>query len=315
MTYIELFGGLVYLLLGGDLLVRGSVALARRWRLSPWLVGATIVAIGTSTPELFVSVEAALTGHPGIAMGNVVGSNIANVLLVTGALAVICPIASDDSSIRGDTIVMLLVSGLLFVLCLGDSVARFEGAILLVGLVLFLGLKARGADRTEPVRHGRIDWVLGLPSDLRMIGFFIVAGLVGLPLGANLLIEAAAEIALEFGVSEAVVGLTVVAVGTSLPELATVFVAASRRQVDVALGNVIGSNVLNVLAIMGAAAVLSPSGLPVPERFLTLDLPVMVASALPIAAFAMWKRPIGRVTGVILLFGYSAYVVALYGMA
>lgn len=314
MAYLELFGGLVYLLMGGDLLVRGAVALARRARVSPMLVGVTIVALGTSAPELFVSLEAAFTGHPGIAIGNVVGSNVANVLLVAASLAILLPVVSDDSTIRADTIAMLAASILLIALCFGGAVSPVEGVLLLVGLVLFLGHKARHVGRIEE-REGRIEWVPGLPGRVWMIALFIVVGSVSLPLGAHLLIGAASSVAGQIGVSEAVVGLTVVAVGTSLPELATVFVAAARRHVDVALGNVIGSNVLNILAILGAAAVIPWKPLPVPEQFLRLDLPVLLASALWIAVFTLRGRPLGRTMGILMLLAYVAYVAVLYGAA
>ncbi len=314
MTYLELFGGLVYLLMGGDLLVRGAVALARRARISPMLVGVTIVALGTSAPELFVSLEAVLTGHPGIALGNVVGSNVANALLVAGSLAILCPILSEDDTTRADTIAMLAASLLLIALCLGGGISPVEGILLLVGLVVFLGYKARHVGRIER-REARLEWVPGLPARGWMIALFIVVGSVWLPLGAHLLIGAASTIAGQLGVSEAVIGLTVVAVGTSLPELATVFVAAARRHVDVALGNVIGSNVLNILAILGAAAVIPWKPLPVPEPFLWLDLPILLASALTIAVFTLRRRPLGRTMGILMLVAYAAYVAVLYGAA
>ena len=312
MAYLELFGGLVYLLMGGDLLVRGAVALARRANVSPMLVGVTIVALGTSAPELFVSLEAALTSHPGIAIGNVVGSNISNALLVTGSLAIICPILSEDGDTQADTIAMLATSILLIVLCLGGAISPVEGVVLLVGLVLFLGYKARHLGRIER-REARLEFVPGLPGKGWMIALFIVVGSVWLPLGAHLLIGAASMIAGQLGVSEAVIGLTVVAVGTSLPELATVFVAAARRHVDVALGNVIGSNVLNILAILGAAAVIPWKPLVVPGQFVWLDLPVMLAASILVAYFTLRRRPLGRSMGVLMLLAYGVYVAVLYG--
>lgn len=314
MAYLELFGGLVYLLMGGDLLVRGAVALARRANISPMLVGVTIVALGTSAPELFVSIEAGLTGHPGIALGNVVGSNVANVLLVAGSLALICPILSEDSDTRVDTIAMLGASLLLIALCMGDEISPVEGILLLLGLTLFLGYKARHVGRIEK-REARLEFVPGLPGRAWMIALFVVVGSVWLPLGAHLLIGAASAIARDLGVSETVVGLTVVAVGTSLPELATVFVATARRHTDVAIGNVIGSNVLNVLLILGAAAVIPWRAIPVPGQFLWLDLPMLLISALLIAAFTLRGRPLGRSVGILMLLGYGAYVAILYGAA
>lgn len=312
MAYLELFGGLVYLLMGGDLLVRGAVALARRAHISPMLVGVTIVALGTSAPELFVSLEAALTRHPGIAIGNVIGSNISNALLVTGSLAIICPILSEDGDTQADTIAMLAASVLLIVLALGGAISPVEGVLLLVGLVLFLGYKARHLGRIGR-REARLEFVPGLPGKVWMIALFIIVGSVWLPLGAHLLIGAASTIAGQLGVSEAVIGLTVVAVGTSLPELATVVVAAARRNVDVALGNVIGSNVLNILAILGAASVIPWNPLAVPGQFLRLDLPVMLTASLLVAFFTLRHRPLGRSMGIVMLLAYGLYVAVLYG--
>lgn len=314
MTYLELFGGLVYLLMGGDLLVRGAVALGRRLRVSPMLVGVTIVALGTSAPELFISVQAVVSGHPGIALGNVVGSNVANVLLVAASLAILCPIALGDGVTREDSVAMLAASLLLLVLSLGGAVTRGEGAVLLLGFLLFMGYKARHVDRIR-MREGRLDWVVGLPGTAPMIALFIIVGILSLPLGAYLFIGGAVAIAEQLGVSETVVGLTVVAVGTSLPELATVFVAAARRNLDIALGNVIGSNVLNILAILGAAAVIPAGGLPVPGEVLGFDVPVMLAAALAISVFTLRRRTMGRSVGAGMLLAYAAYVAILYGAA
>jgi cation:H+ antiporter len=311
LSYLELVGGLVYLLMGGDLLVRGAVALGRRLHVSPMLIGVTIVALGTSAPELFVSVEAALTGHPAIALGNVVGSNIANMLLVAGCLAILTPIVTRASGTREDSGAMLIATTLLLLLCLGGRITRVEGLTLLIGLVLFMAYKARHLDRPR-IREGRLDWVLGLPNTPWMIALFIFVGIAWLPLGAHLFIGAAAAIAQQLGVSEAVVGLTLVAVGTSLPELATVFVAAARKNTDLALGNVIGSNVLNILAILGAAAVIPERPLPVSGEFLTLHLPVMIAATVAISIFTLCRWTIGRAVGVLLLLAYALYVAALY---
>ncbi len=315
LTYLNLFGGIVYLLMGGDLLVRGAVALSRRWRLSPMVVGVTVVALGTSAPELFVSVEAALTGHPGIALGNIVGSNIANSLLVTGTLAILLPIVAGEERNRFDAIVMMVVSVGLVVLAWDHRIGATEGAILLLGLAAFLYRQVRvgrqsGAER--PKRGGELDWVLGLPSRTWMIVLLIAVGAIWLPIGARLLVGSAAEIAGHYGVSEAVIGLSLVALGTSLPELATVVIAAARRQLDVALGNVIGSNILNILAIMGTAAVAAPVAIDIPPQFFPVDFPVMVASAMIVGGFVLFGRRMGRRAGVALLVAYVLYVGLLF---
>jgi len=315
VPYLELVAGIVYLLMGGDLLVRGAVALARRWNLSPMLVGVTIVALGTSAPELFVSVGAAISGHPGIAIGNVVGSNIANALLVVGAMAAVSPITVDAATTRRETVAMLVASVALVALCANGILGRIEGILLLAATFGFLGRKIRQGARghaAHPAPHARLEWVLGLPSRTWMVTLFILVGVVWLPLGAGLLVESASAIAARFGVAESIVGLTIVALGTSLPELATAFVAISRREVDVALGNVIGSNVLNIIAILGAAAALSPRPIPIPPRSLVLDLPVLLASTGVVAAYGLRGGRIPRPIGAGLLLAYLAYVAVLF---
>jgi cation:H+ antiporter len=314
VDYLTLAGGLIYLLMGGDLLVRGSVSLARRWHLSPMLVGVTIVAIGTSAPELFVSVQAALSDHPGIALGNIVGSNISNVLFVAGVVALIRPLAVGQERKRRDTVAMV-ASGLMLVgMAWNGHITRGEGLILLGGLAAFLVVKifeVRGRNPTTPPDVEPPDFVLGLPSGDLMIALFIVVGVVWLPLGAKLLVDSAAAIAGQIGISEAVIGLTVIALGTSLPELAASAIAARRDQIGVALGNLIGSNVLNIFAIMGAAAFLSPRPIPVAASFLRLDLPVMIGATLVTAWFVLARRPVSRRVGVALVTAYVTYVATL----
>jgi cation:H+ antiporter len=312
---LQIFGGLIYLLLGGDLLVRGAVSLARKANLSPMLVGLTIVAIGTSAPELFTSVQAAFQGYGGIALGNVVGSNIANVFLVVGAPALIYPMMCDRPSARGDGSVMVATSALLFLLCALGPLGRVDGGILLLGLGLFLFLSLRKpetlSDRDrEQASDLRLS--LGLPSGKRMIVLFLVLGVIFLPLGASLLLDGAVGVATALGVSDAVIGLTLVALGTSLPELATTLVAAWRHQSDVALGNVLGSNVMNILVVLGLTALLSPEPIEVPRSFLVLDLPIMMSGAMILLYFAWQCRPIRRGPGIIMVSAYVLYVVLLF---
>jgi len=319
LTYLHVFGGFVYLLMGGDLLVRGAVALSRRWHLSPMVVGVTVVALGTSAPELFVSVEAALTGHPGIALGNVVGSNIANSLLVTGVLALLAPIVAGPNRTRIDAAVMIVASLGLVVLAWDRSIGRPEGVILLTALTVFLYrqvLIARHVGAGPPPSSSEdLEWVLGLPSRTWMIVLLIAVGATWLPIGARLLVESAADIAGHFGISEAVIGLSLVAVGTSLPELATVVIAAARNQLDVALGNVIGSNILNIVAIMGTAAVAAPVAIEIPQQFFPVDFSVMVVSAVAIGSFVLFGQRLGRRAGAALLTSYLLYLGFLFGLA
>lgn len=312
MIFVQLLGGLIYLLMGGDLLVRGAVALSRRLRIPAMIVGLTVVALGTSAPELVVSVQAAVQGFPGLTLGNVIGSNIANVFLVMGLPALFYPITCDQSAVRRDAFIMLGATVLLFAICLTGEITRVAGVLLLLGLVAYTAYNARAAGSLETDRTARVEWVLGLPRKARTSILFIVIGLVCLPLGADLLIEAAVELATTLGVSNAVVGLTLVAVGTSLPELATVGVAAARGHMDVAVGNVLGSNSLNVLAIMGAAAFLSPRPIVVPPGFLTFHLPVMLLATVVLAAHACRRGGIPRSTAGVLVGSYCAYVVLLY---
>ena len=306
MDYLFVALGLLGLFLGGEALVRGSVGLARRMSISPLLIGLTVVGFGTSTPELLVSVEAALGGVPDVALGNVVGSNIANVLLIVGVTALIWPIAVSGATLRRDTAVMVAAALLLVpVLALGE-VGRLAGGALFGGLVLYLvwaylkpgDAAPDEADLSPPMRAPlALLWLLG--------------GLAVLMLGARFLVDGSVAIAQDFGLSEAFIGLTIVAIGTSLPELATSVVAAFRRQSAIAIGNVIGSNIFNVLGILGLTAVISP--IPVAPRFLGFDLPVMIAAALLLTALLLLRPVIGRAVGAAMLIAYVAYIVAAQG--
>ena len=278
------------------------------------VVALTIVALGTSLPELVVSVRAVFAGYPGIVLGNVVGSNIANVFLVAGISAIVFPLAYPGDSSRRDSAVMIGASVFFIVLCLADALSRPAGAALIFGLVLVLiptlrevahGQKNSGG-KPAPVA------VLGLPTQKRFISLFIIVGLVGLPVGANLVVEGTVQIALGLGVSETVVGLSIIAFATSLPELATTAVAAYKRETEVAIGTIIGSNVFNLLAIMGVAAIASPWPIEVPGSFPFLDLPVMLSAALIITGFVWMKKPIGRKAGIAFTTLYVAYITVVF---
>lgn len=313
MPYVELLGGLIYLLMGGDLLVRGAVALARRARVSPVVIALSVVAFGTSLPELVVTLHAVVDGYPGIAMGNVVGSNIANVCLVVGLPATIYVLTCTERGTRRNSVLMLSVSALFFALCLDGDLGRWDSAALLLAMAAFVALGAQEAVRTQrEADHSMpLDWVLGLPSRVWMIALFLVAGAVGLPLGAGMLVNSAVEISSRLQIPDVVVGLTVVALGTSLPELATTVVAAWRREHGVAVGTAVGSNIFNVTGIMGAAALISPDPVPVPPVFLSLDLPVLLGSALFLVFLVVGRRRIGRLAGALMLLVYCVYLGAL----
>jgi cation:H+ antiporter len=315
VAYVQLIGGLIYLLMGGDLLVRGAVALARRARVPPVVVALSVVAFGTSLPELVVSVRAVLTGYSEIGLGNVVGSNIANALLVVGAPAILHPLACTERTARRNSTIMVGISVFFVLLCLLGGLGRTAGVALLAVMALLVWYTARttiaqrGADEAP-----ELEWVLGLPTKTRMIALFIVVGAIGLPLGARMLVDAAVVVAAQLEISNAVIGLTIVALGTSLPEIATSIIAAYQRQAGVAMGTAIGSNVFNILGIMGVATLVSPAPIAVPPGFLSLDLPVMVLTAV-LLTFFVWRRRLGRLAGVGLVLGYGAYLVALFAVA
>jgi len=317
LSVISLLGGFIYLLMGADLLVRGAVALARRARVPPVVVALTVVALGTSLPELVVSLHAALTGYPGIALGNVVGSNIANVLLVGGIAAIVYPLAHPGGSIRRDTAVMMAASFIFLFFCLADGLNRTAGIIFLIGLVVVMIPTVKDALQAHYESEGRapMEIVLGLPAHRPVIFLFIIAGLIGLPVGAHLVVEAAVEIALVAGMSETVVGLTIIAFSTSLPELATTCVAAYRKETDVAIGTLVGSNIFNILAIMGAAALVAPGGIAVPPIFPFLDIPVMLAASLFITVIVWMGRPLGKKAGIVLSVSYLTYLGVLLILA
>ncbi len=286
---------------GGDWLVKGASGVAERFRVPPLVIGLTIVGFGTSAPELLVSVDAALSGVPGIAIGNVVGSNIANILLILGAAAVIAPLAAPFARLRRDLVWMLAAALLTVPAFWSGAVGRLEGAVLVAGILAFILVNLRqagtaAAAETEPPALGRS-------------ALLTLIGLAGVLIGARLLVDSATEIARALGVGEAVIGLTIVAVGTSLPELATSVAAAFRGEREIALGNVIGSNVFNILAILGITALVAP--IPVEPRFLSIDVPVMIAVSLLLAA-VLWRwHGISRRAGIAFLAAYAVYVAAM----
>lgn len=293
--------GLGLLFVGGEALVRGAVALAHRWRLPPVLIGLTIVGFGTSMPELVVSLRAALAGTPDIALGNVVGSNIANALLIIGVAALVWPIDTRGLNLRRDLIVMLAAAAVLVLPFAQEIVGRGAGLALLAGLAVYLVTAFRQSRTAPEVGEVPPRGIGGLPGALTMVAL----GLVALVLGARWLVDGAVTVARDFGVSEAFIGLTIVAVGTSLPELATSVIAALRRQSAIAVGNVVGSNIFNVLGILGVTAAVAP--VPVAPRFLLLDLPAMLAASLLLALLLRTAR-IGRALGAGLVVAYGAYV-------
>lgn len=288
------------------------MALSRRVRVSTAVVAATVVALGTSVPELVVALRASLTGYPDLVLGNVVGSNTANVLLVGGVTAILFPLAPGRGPMKRDALTMVAVSVLFVTVCLFVELNRLAGMGLLGALALVWGFTARSAMKDyQAAAPATIEWVLGLPSHIPMIMLFLTAGAIGLPLGARLVVDSAIEIAARFGLSEMVVGLTIVALSTSLPELATTLVAGFQGRAGVAVGAILGSNVFNLVGIMGVAAVASPRTIEVPSSSLAIDLPVMMGTSVIFAVFVYRGRRIGRATGILFAVGYVAYIAAV----
>ena len=311
---IELFGGLTYLLMAGDLLVRGALGLARRAKIPPMVVGLTVVAFGTSAPELFVSGSAALQGLPEIALANVIGSNVANILLVLGLPALVHAMHCDQPSAARDGSLMFGVSVLFAAMCFTAPLDIRHAAVLLTLLAVYLFVSLRSGDLDAEELDDSVERVLGLPSQLRIIILFFVVGLVGLQLGAKLTIDGVVAVAKQAGVPETLVALTAVALGTSLPELATTVIAAFQKQSDVALGNVLGSCVFNLLAIMGVAIVVSSEPIGVPPQLLFFDMPVMLGTALLLALYTWTGSSIGRKSGIVFLVAYFGYIGLLFEM-
>ena len=302
--------GLVVLVVGADVMVRGASRLAVSFGVSPLVVGLTVVAFGTSAPEMAVSVGSALAGTPDLAIGNVVGSNIANVLLILGISALITPLLVDEQIIRQEIPIMIGASALLVVMALDGNIGLLESIVLfalVIAYTVFLVIQSRRASKAV-----QDEFETGIPTSTWdshwavQIGL-IAAGLAMLVVGADWLVDAAVAFARAFGVSDLVIGLTVVAVGTSMPEIATSIVAAMRGQRDIAVGNVVGSNVFNILAVLGAAGIASGAGLPVSEAARNFDLWVMLAVAFACLPIMITGREIARWEGVVFLAYYAAY--------
>ena len=303
LDYLYIFGGLIGLFFGGEALVRGSVSIARRMLISPLIIGLTVVGFGTSTPELLVSVQAALRGVPDIALGNIIGSSIANILLIVGLTALVWPIRIAAAAIRRDIIFMIASVLLLVPLFAMGELGRISGLLLVAGLSVYLVLTFLSSreDTTE-------DDNPAAQSSLIVSVSWMTFGFVALLFGAQFLVDGAVSVARGFGVSEAFIGLTIVAIGTSLPELATSLIAAFRHQSDIAIGNVIGSNIFNVLGVLGVTALIAP--ISVSGRFLSFDLPILIGVSCVLAGVLLTRPQIGRGIGVLMLLGYAAYLYA-----
>ncbi len=306
--------GVVLLLVAGDLLVRGSAALAHKWGVPSLIVGLTIVAFGTSAPELIVSVQAVLRGASELAIGNVVGSNIANILLVLSIPALIRALPTNVAGVgRNSAVVGVATLILMALIFIHRPLVMWQGIVLFAGIIAYLSwmfsLAKAGAEDPALAEMADLASMDGLPKSYMVMILFTILGIAGLALGGDLIVKNASIIAENFGVSEALIGLTIVAIGTSLPELATVLVASWRGQNEVAIGNVLGSNIFNIFAVMGAAAIAGPVS--IPDKFLVFDIWVMLAATIALIVYVLRRAPIGRKTGIVLLIGYLLYMGAI----
>jgi cation:H+ antiporter len=313
--YLSALIGFLLLFGGGELLVRGAVTVSRRFGLSPLLIGMTVVAGATSAPELVVSVGAALRGSSDIALGNVVGSNIMNILGVLGISALISPIIVKPEVVRRDTRFMAASVVALALVAMLGQIGPAIGLVLFAALVGYIvysyRVEARGDDDPSAELHTHEAEEFAGPQAVWIAVAYLLAGLGALVIGSQLLVDGATGIARTFGMSEAVIGLTLVAVGTSLPELATSIMAAMRGHSDVAVGNVLGSNLFNALGIIGATAMVRTIG--VAPQIAHLDVWVMVAASLAVVPLLLRRGRIGRVAGGLFVAAYAAYVLLLLG--
>jgi cation:H+ antiporter len=311
IMYLQVFGGFILLLGGAEIMLRGAVGLSERLGISKLVIGMTVVAFGTSAPEFLVSLNAALAGSPGLAVGNVIGSNIANIALVLGVAGLITPIVSGGRELVKDGLVLVIGTGAFMVLALRGTIDLF-GAVVL--LILFAGFIYYSYWREKNVEGGslaeEVDEFEAVPHSLWLAIVLLIAGFAGLYFGSELLIHGGIQIAKSFGVSEAVIGLTIVAFGTSLPELAASAVAALRKHTDVALGNVVGSSMFNIVGIMGVVGVITP--MEVPARLLDFDMWVMgLVTVLLMVYMIGGRRQLGRIEAGFFLAFYGAYIVAI----
>ena len=315
--YFWLILGLVTLIVAGEYLVRGAVGIAKRFHISTLVIGMTVISFGTSAPELLVCLDAAMGGYPEIAIGNVVGSNIANIALVLGLTVLILPIVVDRNSKRIDLPMMLLATALFAVFALDGEIQRYEGAILFVILVAFTYWLIRNSRRKTKKEMAAAaidvndddDEVAKVKDKPLLSILFLLIGFTGLLFGADWLVHGAIDIATHFGMEERVIAVTVVAFGTSIPELITSGVAAIKGETDISIGNLIGSNVFNIMAVIGLTAIIRPIG--VSSSIISSDMWWMIAIAVALIPLMILGRKIGRFKGTLLLGTYIAYITIL----
>lgn len=311
MSIFLFVAGLVFLIVGAEALVRGASRLAAALGITPLVVGLTVVALGTSSPELAVSTKAALSGQASIGLGNVVGSNIFNVLFILGLSALVAPLVVAQQLVRLDVPLMIVLSSIVLLLSLDGVLGRADGGFLVAGLAVYVWFLVRESrrERVEVTEEYAREFAVG---SSRKIGAavdvgLVVGGLALLVLGSRWLVDSASAFAMHLGVSELVVGLTIVAAGTSLPEVVTSIVAALRGERDIAVGNVVGSNIFNIMAVLGVASVVAPQGIDVSPAVVGFDIPVMIAVAVACLPIFFTGGAISRWEGALLLAYYAAY--------
>lgn len=306
--------GFALLIFGADFLVKGSVATANKLKISPLIIGLTVVAFGTSAPELVVSLNAALSGFPGISIGNVVGSNIANIMLVLGVTAFVSAISTNKIDFKNDYIVMSMASLILLFGCIYGTFTKVLGMTMVLLLIYYINHNYRAVKKSQKLLKEQEEEVKELAGfDAKpnyIIAIAIIFGLAGIVYGADVLITGASDLARMFNISEEVIGLTIVAIGTSLPELATSFVAAMKKQNEVAIGNIIGSNIWNILFIMGTTS--SIVEIPVPKKIVDFDIWFMMLISLLLYPLLKKNNQLSRTRGAILFFGYIGYTAYQY---
>ena len=309
---IKLLAGFALLFFGGDWLVDGGVALARKFRISPLVIGMTIVAFGTSAPELLVSMTSAIKGSAGIAMGNVLGSNIANIGLILGLTAILCPIPTENRKVTVNGLVMIAASLLLLVFSLKGGITRMEGIILFAGIILFTVTSIRKGRAGLSSEDSESD-VHEKKMSIGLAILLIILSCAMLAFGADFMVDGATVLAKAIGVSDKVIGLTVVALGTSLPELAASVAAALKKEMDISIGNIIGSNIFNIFCVLGVSGSIRP--IPFEYAPYKADFIIMLSFSAALLLFIQpWKAQgrLGRVSGLLLFAAYAVYAWSLF---
>ena len=304
MDFFWLILGLAVLIFSGDYLVKGAVGIAEKFKISPLFIGMTVVSFGTSAPELFVSIKAAMDGSPDLAIGNVIGSNIANIALVLSITILIFPIIVDRNSKIIDWPMMMFSSILFYVFSLDNVISPLEGGIMVAILLVFTFLLIRNSRKLNLNLDEDVD---GTPSNMWLTSLYLVGGLIGLKFGADWFVEGAKGVAKSFGMTDKLIGVTIVAFGTSVPELVVSGVAAYRRQTDISLGNLVGSNIFNILIVLGITSLIMP--IQVSESVMSFDMYWMLGIALALYPMMFIGKKMGRIHGLILLSAYITYIV------